>query len=132
MTNLSKDKIPCTVATIKVSPVIHQHYWMCKITLEYDGFDWWLRITDTFAVDRWQDDDASCRNKAPESFAEITAKQLAEFINNIAPCGPGYGGYRNVKPEEVTPLIDAAHRFSKQTTFSLDVKPYQESGSIGV
>ena len=111
MSNLNKDKIPCTVATVKVSPVIQQHYWMCNITLEYDGFDWWIQITDTFAVNRWQDADDSCRNKTPKSFPDITANQLAEFINSISPCGPGYGGYRNVKPEEVAPLIDAACRF---------------------
>ncbi len=105
-------KANTSVTTVKVSPVVQQHYWMCNVTLEFDGFDWWLKLTDVFAVNRWQDDEDSCKVKIPRPFPNMTADQLASFINSIPPCGPRYNGYRNVKPQEVTPLIEAARNNS--------------------
>lgn len=100
------------VATVKVSHVVQQHYWQCSVTLEYDGVHWSLQITDVFAINRWQDEEASCQRVLPSSFLSMTADQLAAFINSIPPCGPGYDGFRNVLPKEVAPLIEAAHRIS--------------------
>ena len=112
MSNMKQNTFPHDVATVTVSPVVQQHYWQCSITLEYDGIHWSLQITDVFAVNRWQDADDTCRKVLPASFPAMTADRLAAFINAIPPCGPGYGGYRNVSAKEVQPLIEAARHSS--------------------
>ena len=78
------------------------------MALMYDDRYWWLKITDVFAVNRWQDGDDSCRVRLPKSFPNMSAAALASFINSVPPCGPGRDGHREVKPEEVRPLIEAA------------------------
>ena len=103
--------MPCEniLANVHVTPVASQHYWMCTIALEKDGAQWFLRITDVFAINRYQDDDASCRNPLPDAFPAMTAAQLADFINAIAPCGPAWNSAsRCVKPEEVEPILQSA------------------------
>ena len=102
-----------SVKQVEVSPVVQQHYWKCVVNLKYDGTRWILEITDVFAVNRWQDDDATSRTLAPGNFPNITPDQLAARINSTAPGGPGYGGHRNVKPAEVAPLIQAARDYLK-------------------
>lgn len=102
-----------TVANVKLSPVVQQHYWQCSAVLERDRDEWWISITDVFAINRWQDEDAGCREKLPKEFPDMTAVELARFINGISPCGPKDDGYRNVKPEEAEPLLQAARNFLK-------------------
>lgn len=104
---------PCTVATAKVTPVVQQHYWGCFVELQYDDADWNIKITDVFAVNRWQDEVESCTVKLPSAFPDMTAEGLADFVNSIGPGGPGYGGHRAVKAKEVEPLLNAARDYAR-------------------
>ena len=110
---MPNENVPCILATVSVAPVASQHYWKCTIDLEKDGAQWFLRITDVFATNRYQDDDASCRKQLPDSFPAMTAGQLADFINAIAPCGPAWNSAsRCVKPEETEALLQSARSHS--------------------
>ena len=101
------------LATVKLSPVVQQHYWQCYADLELECGEWWLSFSDVFAMDRWQDAEDSCRVRLPKKFPDMTTNELARFINSISPCGPKYNGYRNVQPNETEPLLLAAHDFLK-------------------
>ncbi len=99
------------VTGITVTPVRREHYWRCEIVLEHWCGRWCLMITDVFAKDKYNDAKERCRRRLPSEFPNMTSEELAAFINSIQPSGPGYcDGYRAVKPEEVTPLLEAARQ----------------------
>ena len=104
---LSGDDITA-VKTIEVTHVVQQHYWKCMLTLEWGNDEWTILINDTYARDRYNDEEAFCRVKLPGRFPYMQPTELAAFLNSVPPCGPGYGGHRAIKAGEVSPLIQAA------------------------
>ena len=114
---LSASDTRTAIKSFKVSPGIQQHYWQCYITLEFDNDEWTVLITDTYARDRYNDEEASLRIKLPELFPYILQNDLAMFLNSIPLCGPGYNGHRDIKPSEISSLIQEALGIqSKRTT----------------
>ena len=96
------------IKTVKVTPGIQQHYWQCYITLEFDNGEWSMLITDTYAIDRHNDEEASLRIKLPHLFPYILSNDLAMLLNSIPLSGPGYGGHRAIKTSEISSLIQEA------------------------
>ncbi len=100
------------VMEVQLSPVQADHYWASYAKLQYCDGEWHLRITDVFACNRWEDDTREMLKKLPERFPDMTAQEFASIVNSVGAAGPG-GGRRNVKPEEVMPLLKAAKAMKK-------------------
>lgn len=96
------------IKSVKVTPAIQPRYWQCYITLEFDNNKWTMLITDTYAIDRYNDEDASLRIKLPNLFPYIIPNDLAMFLNATPLSGPGYNGHRDIKPDEISSLIQEA------------------------
>lgn len=105
------------IKSVKVTPGIQQHYWQCYVTLEFDNDEWTMLITDTYARDRYNDEEVSLRIKLPNLFPYIPPNDLTMFLNATRLGGPGYNGHRDIKPSEISPLIQEALSIqSKRTT----------------
>ncbi len=95
------------VMEVQLSPVQADHYWDSYAKLQYCDGKWYLRITDVFACNRWEDDTRETLKKLPDRFPDMTAQEFASIVNSV-------GGCRwNVKPEEVMPLLKAAKAMKK-------------------
>lgn len=112
------------IKSIKVTPGIQQHYWQCNVTLEFENDEWTILITDTYARDRYNDEEASLRIKLPALFPYILSSDLAMLLNQTPLCGPGYGGHRDIKQSEISSLIQEALsiqcKLSADKTISID------------
>jgi len=98
-----------------VTPVAQQHYWQCSVAAELKDGEWRIRITDTYAIDRYNDQDSSATFPLPAIFPYMLTTKLRDFLNQKAALGPG-GGRRQIKPGELSQLIHDAVVIQRKRT----------------
>ncbi len=99
------------IYSASISPIKCKHYWGCRLELFHEEPFWKIELTDTYARDRYNDDEIKRSAILPERFPDVSIQELKKFIEEINCSGPNQGSetpYREIQDVDVEKILQAA------------------------